>query len=430
MNTYLVTVIDPSVRESLLHLGQVGNPKYAKTLLIVKSDKTADEIKTVAGVVDVELDSKAAPGDQENPDSWWLGWVSNSQNYKYTKTGKGVDIYVVDSGVRLTHIEFEGRAKTLWSFDDRDYDLNGDSPSHGTTCASCAAGKLHGTAKQANIWNVRTEYMRSNIVKGLEKVIEHHQTKPNDNPSVINFSIYGPGSFKLIMDAVVNAGIVVAACTGNDSKAKPANPALEPNVLGVGAVGVSNTNPRIESRTPIAVFSNRGADVYAPGVSGYAAIVDSDNKYSSNVSGTSFATPLTVGIMALMLEGSTKFHSARQVRDFMSYFKGRCETGRVFENLPHARFGKDKTPYDQQGPWLSIHSGMVESKEYNTEPYPKPVVEQPEPQPEPTPEPVPQPPPEVIPSPQPQKKKKGGGVVIVLAILAIVAVIAMNKGLI
>ena len=52
---------------------------------------------------------------QSNPPSWGLDRIDEtdlprSNSYSYTTTGSGVNVYIIDTGIRRTHTQFGGRA--------------------------------------------------------------------------------------------------------------------------------------------------------------------------------------------------------------------------------------------------------------------------------------------------------------------------------
>jgi cerevisin len=85
-----------------------------------------------------------------------------------TTAGIGVDIYVVDSGVRVTHREFSGRATWGVSFVDEDQDNLG----HGTHCAGTAAGITVGLAKVSH--GIVIERVRAMLTMMRNPESKHH----------------------------------------------------------------------------------------------------------------------------------------------------------------------------------------------------------------------------------------------------------------
>ena len=70
----------------------------------------------------------------ESNSPWGLGSISaktgKSSNYIYDSTGgEGTYSYVVDTGIRITHNEFEGRATFGYNAVN---DINTDNAGHGT----------------------------------------------------------------------------------------------------------------------------------------------------------------------------------------------------------------------------------------------------------------------------------------------------------
>lgn len=254
-------------------------------------------------------------------DNWGLARISRKQNdfknkypyksdYKYKVTGENVDVYVVDSGVD-DHPELEDRLTHLFG-------NKGDDNGHGTHVATTIAGKKYGVAKDASVYNVCV--LGDNgvgspnvIIDGLEAVLEHHQDKENDRPSVVNMSLGGQasknGPMAAAVDELVENGVIVLASAGNDGVdlGKPTEyiPAEVESAITVGAITISDDR---------ANFSNWGeaVDIWAPGhqiVAGYP------NNQIGSMSGTSMATPIVAGIVAQLVSKEGKFTSRTQVRE-------------------------------------------------------------------------------------------------------------------
>lgn len=240
---------------------------------------------------------------------WGLCRLSNKylprifKRYTYPMTaGKGVDAYIIDTGINVGHMDFDGRAK--WGItvpeDDQDIDGNG----HGTHVAGTIGGKTYGVAKKAKLFAVkvlRTSGFGSNsdVIKGVEWVMHQHlkgMEKEKAPRSVANMSLGGGKSYALeeMINQAVEAGVHFAVAGGNEGDdACGYSPAGAQSPLTVGA---------INELDEIAFFSNHGKciDVFAPGVDITSAWIGSP--YALNtISGTSMATPHVVGVLALHL---------------------------------------------------------------------------------------------------------------------------------
>ncbi|MCS0635469.1 S8 family peptidase [Streptomyces sp. LP05-1] len=240
---------------------------------------------------------------QENPPSWGLDRIDQTdaaldKKFTYPDTaGEGVTAYVVDTGVRLTHQDFEGRATSGFDAIDNDTDAS-DGHGHGTHVAATLAGAAHGVAKKAKIVAVRVlddsgAGTTDQVVAGIDWVTEHHQ-----GPSVANMSLGGGAD--QAMDAAVRgavaAGITFGVAAGNESQdVQQVSPARVAEAITVA----SSTTADQQSD-----FSNFGTlvDLYAPGSSITSAWNDSDTG-TKTLSGTSMATPHVVGAAAIYLAG-------------------------------------------------------------------------------------------------------------------------------
>jgi subtilisin family serine protease len=240
---------------------------------------------------------------QDNPPSWGLDRIDQTDtagDAKYTypdKAGEGVTAYVIDTGVRISHKDFEGRAS--YGFDAVDNDDSADDGNgHGTHVAGTIAGAAHGVAKKAKIVAVRVldndgSGTTEQVVAGIDWVTKNH-----NGPSVANMSL-GGGADPALDEAVKKAiasGVTFAVAAGNESTdAGQSSPARVPEAITVA----SSTKDDAQSD-----FSNFGkiVDLYAPGSDITSDWNDSDEG-TKTISGTSMATPHVTGAAAVYLAG-------------------------------------------------------------------------------------------------------------------------------
>ncbi|MFG2292325.1 S8 family serine peptidase [Streptomyces sp. NPDC048603] len=238
---------------------------------------------------------------QENPPSWGLDRIDQTEtagDRKYTYPdggGEGVTAYVIDTGVRISHEDFGGRAAHGFDAVDND-DSADDGNGHGTHVAGTIAGTAHGVAKKAKVVAVRVlddngSGTTEQVVAGIDWVTEHHS-----GPSVANMSL-GGGVDEALDAAVkraIDSGVTFAVAAGNESRdAGQGSPARVPEAVTVA----SSTEGDEQSD-----FSNFGSvvDLYAPGSEITSAWNDSDTG-TKTISGTSMATPHVAGAAAVYL---------------------------------------------------------------------------------------------------------------------------------
>ncbi|XP_022102952.1 uncharacterized protein LOC110985854 [Acanthaster planci] len=214
--------------------------------------------------------------------------------YNPPNHGENVEIWVFDSGIRATHQDFAGRSVTIA------YDVNnnnGNDPyGHGTLVTSVAAGNHYGAANKANIVvaNVIGNALGtwSALIKALD-IMFNTATKP----AVASISLGQSGTHKVLEDAMtrtMDKGFTIAVAAGNDNvDACQDFPANFKRVITVGASTKSDTRW---------YASNHGScvDIFAPGKDMIGAYIRSDSDVET-VSGTSEATPLVSGAVAILL---------------------------------------------------------------------------------------------------------------------------------
>ena len=238
---------------------------------------------------------------QADPPSWGLDRVDQTEtagDSKYTYpdgAGEGVTAYVIDTGVRVSHQDFGGRASDGFDAVENDETAQ-DGNGHGTHVAGTIAGTAHGVAKKAKIVAVRVlddngSGTTEQVVAGIDWVTKNHQ-----GPSVANMSL-GGGADPALDDAVrkaIASGVTFAVAAGNESSdAGQGSPSRVQEAITVA----SSTKDDQQSD-----FSNFGSvvDLYAPGSDITSDWNDSDTG-TKTISGTSMATPHVVGAAAVYL---------------------------------------------------------------------------------------------------------------------------------
>ncbi|MFC6410894.1 S8 family peptidase [Planobispora longispora] len=248
----------------------------------------------------VEQDAVIRATDVQNDPTWGLDRLDQRAAgldgaYTYPSTAAGVDVYVIDTGIRSSHTDFGGR---VTGGVDTVGDGNGtnDCNGHGTHVAATIAGQTWGVAKGADLHPVRVlgcngSGSLSGVIAGVDWV-----TQNATGPSVANMSL-GGGASTALDDAVrrsVAAGVTYVVAAGNSARdACTASPARVPEALTVGATTSGDTR---------ASFSNYGRclDLFAPGANITSAWSTGDTA-TGTISGTSMAAPHVAGAAALHL---------------------------------------------------------------------------------------------------------------------------------
>jgi subtilisin family serine protease/uncharacterized protein YaiE (UPF0345 family) len=216
--------------------------------------------------------------------------------YTYLTTGAGVNVYIIDTGIRSTHTQFTGRATK--DFDSVGDTLNGnDCNGHGTHVAGTIGGVTYGVAKAVRLHGVRVldcngSGTYAGVIAGINWVSANRI-----KPSVANMSL--GGDYSAAMTAAVTAaianGVTFVVAAGNDNaNACNYSPASTPTAITVGATAANDYR---------ASYSNWGPclDIFAPGSNITSAWNYGDEAYNT-ISGTSMASPHVAGVAALYLQ--------------------------------------------------------------------------------------------------------------------------------
>ncbi|CAJ2510597.1 Uu.00g062220.m01.CDS01 [Anthostomella pinea] len=272
-------------------------------------DETLAQIRTHDAVEAIESSTLVRTMEEitEYNATWGLESIShrdrayddNDHDYVYdSSAGNGTYAYIIDTGVRTTHDEFEGRATK--GADGINEDIAGDLCGHGTHVAGTLAGKTYGVAKKASIISVNvfggychigvpTEV----ILAGYQWAVDNITATGREQVSVISMSLGGrerSHAKNRAIKAAWQLGILTVVAAGNDGRdAAYYSPASVAEAVTVAAITYN------DARAP---FSNWGGsvDIFAPGVDIKSA-GNSNDTATLIKSGTSMSTPHISGLV-------------------------------------------------------------------------------------------------------------------------------------
>ena len=331
---------------------------------LVKSRATALVAKLAQDprVAFIEADQKVSIGATQNNATWGLDRIDQANlplnnSYSYDADGTGVNAYIVDTGVRITHNLFGGRGSSGYTAINDGNGTN-DCQGHGTHVAGTVGSSTYGVAKNVDIIAVRVlgcdgTGSNSGVIAGIDWVADNHV-----KPAVANMSLGGGASSATdnAVNAAVSKGITMVVAAGNDnSNACSYSPARAANAITVGSTA-SN-----DSRSS---FSNYGSclDIYAPG-SSITSTWSTSNSATNTISGTSMASPHVAGVAALYLDDNPGATPAQ----VQAAIETAAVTGKVSDaksgspNLLLQNFAGDGGPVDPPTGGSELSNGVAKT---------------------------------------------------------------------
>jgi subtilisin family serine protease len=276
---------------------------------MVAAQRTKENLIDYIAADQVVHAAKATACSQQTNADWGLDRTDQRTPildgfYRYDSTGgSGVDAYIIDTGIRVTHVDFGGRA--VWGINYADT-TNDDCNGHGTHVAGTVGGNTWGIAKNTKLIAVKVlgcsgSGSWAGVISGVQWVANQYQA--SKRPSVANMSL-GGGLYTALNDAVtaaINVGVTFVLAAGNNNgDACLTSPASTPTAITVGATTIDEAaGAEMDER---AYFSNYGTCVHvlAPGNLITSAYIGSDTA-TRVLSGTSMASPHVCGVAAMYL---------------------------------------------------------------------------------------------------------------------------------
>jgi subtilisin len=286
---------------------QLEQAGASAAIIAVEAERVVYALEVTPGPIE-----EAAPVDVDESEATW--GLQATKVIDSSRTGRGIRVAVLDTGIDQQHPDFEGRSITVNSF------VNGeevqDDYGHGTHCIGTALGPRapevkprYGIAYEAEIFAGKVlsnagSGADAGILAGIEWAIEN-------GCAVVSMSLGAPTQpgqpfsqvFERVAQRAQEQGTLIVAAAGNDSERPDVidpvgHPANCPSIMAVAA---------LDAEGAIAPFSNRGidpeggqVDIAGPGVAVYSSW-PMPTRYRT-ISGTSMATPHVAGIAALYAE--------------------------------------------------------------------------------------------------------------------------------
>jgi thermitase len=247
-----------------------------------------------------EVDKLIAPEQVSNDtyykNAWHLPKIQAPIAWD-SSLGTGVTIAILDSGVDGTHPDLAGKLVPGWNFYDSNSNTS-DVYGHGTKVAGSAAAASNNSVGVTGVaWNAKIMPVRISDTAGYafySTIAEGIYWAADNGAKVVNisYSVQGSTSVQNAANYLRSKGGIVVNSAGNTG-------AIDNTLANSAMISVSATGST-DTKTSWSSFGDY-VDIAAPGASIWTTT--RGGGYAS-VSGTSFSSPVTAGVVALMMSAN------------------------------------------------------------------------------------------------------------------------------
>ena len=267
-------------------------------------DKLARHPHIKFAELDQRVQIAAAPNDPYFGSEWHLSKINATAAWD-SSTGTGVTIAVLDTGVDGTHPDLAARMVPGWNFINNNSDTT-DVHGHGTAVAGSAAATLNngiGVAAVAGLAKIMPlRIADANAYTYWSTVAQAVTWAADRGARVANISYVGVAGSLSVQNAaqyMKGKGGLVVVSAGNNNKDEGIAPTTT-------MIPVSATDPN-DAKTSFSSWGNFVA-VSAPGINIWTTTRGGGY---GQWWGTSIASPVTAGVVALMMASNSSLSSTR-----------------------------------------------------------------------------------------------------------------------
>lgn len=240
--------------------------------------------------------------DSYYADAWHLTNINAPAAWDHS-LGDGIVVAILDTGVESSHPDLQGQILPGWNFHDNNADT-ADVHGHGTMVTGVVAALSNNSTGVTSIaWNAKILPVRISLPDGsaYTSTIANGLTWAADNGADvanISYAVSSSSSIKNAANYMRSKGGIVCVAAGNDGTQLTTSP--QEAFITVSATKANDT---------LAGWSNYGdvIDLAAPGSGIWTTL--KGGGYGA-VSGTSFSSPATAAVIALVMAANPSLSSA------------------------------------------------------------------------------------------------------------------------